>query len=309
MIEALWEAIRRTGCEAQRRVDATHPLDLYVDYRLPGRPGLLLVTRQRPPTPIQARSISIETGTRPDGRWSVRLTLEAPALYPVFRELCYDIVNSLRSGVPDERAAAAFLERLDRWRRLLERGANSFSEDKARGLIAELIVLRRVVLPELGREAAVESWTGPRGMPQDFTMSGGRRLEVKATQRDPHAIHINGLHQLDPGPDTLNLLTVGMERSTRDAAGSTSVRALVDKLRYELEGAPAALDAFKHLLTLTGWSPEAEPSPCFVRPQDIRGFTVDDDFPRLTAGTVPRGIIEASYEIQLGTPSWIEDVM
>ena len=307
MIEALWYAIRRTGYEAQRRVDAAHPLDLYADYRFPERPGLVLFTKQRPPTPVQARSITIETGKRPDGRWSVRLTLEAPALYPVFRELCHDIVKALRTGVSDERAAAAFLERLERWRRLLERGANGFSEEKARGLIAELIVFRRIVLPEFGPEVAVESWTGPRGMPQDFTLAGRQRLEVKATQRDPRTIRINGLHQLDPGPDTLTLLAVGMERSTRDATGSISVQGLVDLIRQELEGAPAATDAFEDLLTLTGWSPEAEPSPCFVRPQDIRGFAVTEDFPRLTAETVPPGIIEASYEVQLGTPSWIED--
>ena len=38
-IEELWTTLRREAVEAQRRVDATHPLDLYADFEPPDRPG------------------------------------------------------------------------------------------------------------------------------------------------------------------------------------------------------------------------------------------------------------------------------
>jgi len=52
-IEELWTSLRRESVEAQRRVDATHPLDLYVDFEQPDRPGLVLFCDERPNAPLR----------------------------------------------------------------------------------------------------------------------------------------------------------------------------------------------------------------------------------------------------------------
>ena len=303
MLEALWHAIRQGGCEAQRRVDETHPLDIYADYRLPDRPGLMLVTAQRPPDHYAPKAISLEAGHRADGRWSLRMTLEVPTLLPVFRELCRDVVEATRTGVADRHAASAFLDRLERWRRLLEKGSDGLSTEEARGLIGELAVLRAVILPCLPPAEAVGTWTGPLGLPQDFLLPDGTHLEVKAVGRHADSVRISSLAQLDPGPDTLRLLTVGMERTGVQATGAVTVASLAENIRVALDPSPSAVADFDNLLAFAGWSRDRDSEPHAVRLGLISAHEVDEGFPRLTPATVPDGILEASYLVRLPQPS------
>lgn len=303
MLEELWQAIRQGGCEAQRRVDETHPLDIYADYRLPDRPGLMLVTAQRPPDHYVPRAISLDTGHRADGRWTLRMTLEVPTLLPVFRELCRDVVEASRTGVKDRQAASAFLDRIERWRRLLEKGSGGLSTEEARGLIGELAVLRTVILPALPPTEAVGTWTGPLGLPQDFLLPDGSHLEVKAVGRHADSVRISSLAQLDPGGSNLRLLTVGMERTGREAPGAVTVASLAAGVRKVLSESPSAVADFDSLLSFSGWSPDRDAEPYPVHLGMIREYFVDDAFPRLTPGTVPDGILDASYVVRLPQPT------
>jgi len=97
-IENLWNALRRGGSEAQRRVDAAHPLDLYADFEQPDRPGLVLFCQGKPPDAPSLKAIEIVRRQREDGRWSLRILLDEPQLLPVFAELCRDIIESPETG-------------------------------------------------------------------------------------------------------------------------------------------------------------------------------------------------------------------
>jgi len=308
MIEGLWETLRESSTSVQQRVDATHPLDLYADFQPPDRPGLLLLTSQRPPERPQAKSISIHVGHRPDGRWALRLVLEVPALLPVFAELCTDIIEATRQGVSESEGATAVLERLDRWRRLLERGAASFSADEARGLLGELIVLRAVVLPEYSPDEAVVAWTGPLRQVHDFLLPSGERIEVKAIGHTAQTARINGLDQLESGHDPLMLVAVRLEKTSPDATGAQTIASISEAIREELSQSPTALDIFDRLLRRTGWSEAAEPQPFAARVAAIEGYAVDTGFPRLITTTVPSGVMDADYTIQLPQPDRYWDV-
>jgi Putative PD-(D/E)XK family member, (DUF4420) len=303
-IESLWAALRIEGKPArQRRVDATHPLDLYVDFEPPDRPGLLLVTAEKPPHLLTARSISLAIGHRADGRWSLRMTLEVPALLPVFTALCHDVVEATRSGVPDSRAASAFLGRIERWRRLLDKDASDLSGSAALGLIGELTVLLSVILPGLTPLDAVSSWTGPLGTPQDFILPSGQRLEVKAIDRHASTVRINGLTQLDPGADPLKLVVVRLETTAALAEGVMTLAGIVAVARELLADPPQALENFDRLLAFTGWSPARDPGTVAVRVSSIEGHVVNDEFPRLMPSLVHARITDASYVIRLPEPT------
>src|SRR4051794_34242550 len=108
-IEDLWGALHGAATGAQRRVDATHPLELYADFEQPGHPGLVLFCQTRPPEALPLKAIRIERRRRHDGWWSLRVSLEEPRLLPVFAELCRDIIDFTRSGVEPARASGAVL--------------------------------------------------------------------------------------------------------------------------------------------------------------------------------------------------------
>lgn len=298
-IEELWASLHVKATGAQRRVDATHPLDLYADFEPPDRPGLVLFSQVRPPDSPELRTIGIERRQREDGRWSLRILLEEPQLLPVFAELCRDIIEFSRTGVDPQRAAGPVLSRIERWRSLMQPRTAVLGRSELRGLIGELLVLERFVLPVLGADAAVLAWTGPLGADQDFQLPNGVRIEVKALDRDADRVRINGLGQLDGRGDPLQLAAVRIEDTGRDAADSITASGLIGRLRESFTEAPAALQGFNALLRFAGWDDAADSSAVAVRLDRIDLHEIDADFPRLIAATVPNGIADASYVIVL----------
>lgn len=298
-IEELWNSLRRESVEAQRRVDAAHPLDLYADFEQPDRPGLILFCDERPNDAPSLKAIAIERRRRPDGRWSMRVYLEEPRLLPVFAELCRDIIEFTRH-VPDGAPPSGLvLSRIERWRSLMQAQPAGLSRSQLRGLIGELLVLERELLPLIEPDEAVSSWTGPLGTSQDFRLPDGRKLEVKALDRGAHQVQINGLDQLDSGGDSLQLLIVRLEDTGVEADGAITAVRLVEQLRGRLGEAPNALERFETLLRFVGWDDAADSQAVAVRLIRIERFEVDGGFPRLTPGTVPAAVIDATYKIML----------
>lgn len=298
-IEDLWSSLRREAIETQRRVDATHPLDLYADFEPPDKPGLVLICDERPSDAPAMQAIGIERRHRHDGRWSMRVFLEEPRLLPVFTELCRDIVEftrgNSRSGLP----SGLVLSRIARWRSLMQSQPQGLTRSQLRGLIGELLVLERELLPRLTPDQAVSAWTGPLGASQDFRLPEGAKLEVKAIDRHADRVRINGLEQLDGGGDPLQLVLVRLEDTGTDAEGALTARQLITRLRARLEDSPAALQSFELLLSFVGWVDTADTDSVVVRLDRCEYHDVAGDFPRLVAGNVSSGVVEATYEILL----------
>src|SRR5882762_1927211 len=302
-IEELWTSLRREAVEAQRRVDAIHPLDLYADFEPPDRPGLILVCDERPNDAPEMQAIGIERRRRQDGRWSMRMFLEEPRLLPVFAELCRDIVEFTRHNAQSALPSGLVLSRIERWRSLMQPQPAGLSRAQIRGLIGELLVLERELLPVLLPDLAVSAWTGPLGASQDFRLPDGRKLEVKAVDRHSDRVKINGLDQLDSGGDPLQLVVVRLEDTGINAEGAITAAGLIAQLRVLLNQAPAALQTFEVLLRFAGWVDAVDTDSVAVRLARIDRYEVGDGFPRLTAATVPGGITEATYEILLPQPA------
>jgi Putative PD-(D/E)XK family member, (DUF4420) len=298
-IEELWSSLHREAAGAQRRVDATHPLDLYVDFEKPDRPGIVLFCRERPNNAPQLKAIKIERLQRQDGRWSMRIFLEEPRLLPVFAELCRDIIEFTRGNVDRTLPSGLVLSRIERWRNLMQPQSAGLSRSELRGLIGELLVLENQLLPVLGPDQAVSAWTGPFGTSQDFQLPDGLKLEVKALDRNADRVQINGLDQLDAGGDPLQLVAVRLEDTGPKAEGALTPLRLVTRIRKGLSDAPMAVEAFEILLRFVGWEDAMDTGTVIVRLDRIDRHNVDDSFPRLTAATVPRAVADASYTIVL----------
>ena len=119
-IEALWAGLRLAGAAAQRRIDADHPCDLYADMDAAGRVGLVAVCVGRPVQPPPLSAIAVDVGEREDGRFTLRYSLHRASLLPIFAHFCEDIVR-ISALKNDSDCGDVMLERLKRWRALLER--------------------------------------------------------------------------------------------------------------------------------------------------------------------------------------------
>jgi hypothetical protein len=299
-IEELWQELsRHQGGPHQRRVDPAHPHDLYADFESPNTVGLVAVTVVKPASLRPLRALTLDVGSRSDGRWSLRIALTEPLLRPVFAALCEDIVSFTRGGVNAADLPTAVLSRIERWRTLLERGQSGLDESTLRGLMGELLVLDRHILEMLPPEEALNTWRGPMGAPQDFLLPNGSRIEVKAIGRAAKTVQIHGLDQLDPGADQLTLAIVRVASTGVAAPGSVSVPKLIDQLRARLMAHPVALDLFAKRLAEVGWHdhPSHHEYSMYLLSIEIRN--VDATFPRLISSSVPAGVVGADYTVIL----------
>ncbi len=299
-IEQLWNELRvSSGGSRQRRVDASHPLDLYADFEAPDRPGLVAVCGTRAAETRPLRALNIEQGVRADGRWSLRIVLHEPQLLAVFAALCRDIIAFTRTGIDEATLSSAVIGRIDRWRNLLERDGTGLDESVLRGLIGELFVLKTELLPTLTPSVAVKAWTGPHGSPQDFLLPSGVRIEVKTIGRAADTIRVNGLGQLNAGNDPLVLMVVRAEVTGASAPGAATVPLLVSQLRTQLAQDPDALVDFDAALASAGWHEHPSHDSFALRPAAIEAHDVDIHFPRLTHASVPAGVEDVNYSIVL----------
>lgn len=209
------------------------------------------------------------------------------------------LVRDVASGLS---AAEAVHRTLARWRRFWGAAPDEgLTAEAARGLFGELWFLLVWLLPH-GAEM-VDRWVGAAGARHDFQWPT-LAIEVKTTTSIRGHIHrINGLDQLDPperGP--LRLFSL---RVREEPAATNSLVTVITGIRDVIAGDAARLDLFDDALAAVGYSSAHEERHAEQRFRVVqeRLFRVEDDFPRLSVGSlrdgVPRGIERVDYDVNL----------
>lgn len=218
-----------------------------------------------------------------------------------FNLVATDLLNRLSEGAAPVDALKATLAR---WRRFWSAAeGEGLSAEGIRGLFGELYFLLVWLLPmDLG---LIQAWVGPAGARNDF-QTDSVSIEAKTTASVRGRVHtINGIDQLDP-PDHGNLLLYSL-RIREEPASVNSLVTLVDGITKELVGSDDLLTEFEAQLALAHYSPLHTDRYREVRFRvvDERVYTVEKDFPRLTArllaNGVPPGVERVDYEINLDT--------
>jgi hypothetical protein len=124
-------------------------------------------------------------------------------------------------------------------------------------------------------------------------------MEVKTIGRDATKVRINGLSQLDAGPDPLVLVVVRAEATGATAPGAVTAPGMVSRVAAALSDDPDASAAFESALASLGWHEHPSHEMVALRPVQFDAYDVNSQFPRLTSGTVPDGVNDADYSIVL----------
>ncbi len=300
MVEGLWAGLRLAGAAAQRRVNVDHPCDLYADVDGEGRVGLVAICASRPVQPPVLSAIAVEIGERDDGRFTLRYSLQRLSLLPIFAQFCEDIIRtSARTPADGTGCCTTMLERLKRWRALLERDQAGLSRSELLGLIGELLTLEQRLLPKLGTEAAVKAWRGPFGASHDFLLPDGSRAEVKTIGWQADRVRISSLAQLDldAGPITLVVVRVQVLADCRYEAITAPI--LVERLRVAVSASIDAATIFDDALAAFGWHEHPRHHEVGVRIVRVDAHEVNYSFPRLTTSMVPTGVSDVTYDAEL----------
>jgi len=305
LVETLWaDLLQQRDRPIYRRVDAVHPLDLYAGLDAEDERLLMLICDEEPKESPAYDALDVHHGRRHDGRWALVIRLLKQDLAAPFGRLCQDLIDGTRYDSPETAGPDFLLRRLARWRKLMELMHGGFSDVAARGLIGELSFLEATAIPRFGVEAAVRGWVGPEGSPQDFRVAG-YVVEVKTCALGSDTVTIASLDQLDAGTAPLYLVIVRLSPSSRQSPGAFTLTDLVERVRSVVGDVPARSE-FEMRLANTGFDEQNTSANVYYELHENRAFAVSAMFPRLTRSTVPAGIREASYLIELSVCSRFE---
>ena len=250
-----------------------------------------------------ARSFEVRRVVFPDNPpnyLTIQLVLTDPQYKDIFITLVQDIVDHISLIVCEREAFEAFIVRLRRWQTFLEKhGIQGLSDIAQRGLFGELWCLKCLLLPRIGLQQGIYSWTGPEGTPQDFQLEGCN-IEVKTTiTKQPQKLEIANERQLDD-TDIANLILLHISLSTSREQG-IKLPTLVDEIRRSLSSVPLVKASFNTLLFEVGY---LDIHAAFYMEKsyivkECNYYKVENDFPRITETELINGIGDVRYSINI----------
>lgn len=211
-----------------------------------------------------------------------RLTIDADGIEYEAYSFLQSVADQLQQG---EDMARALHVALAGYRDLLARTPR-LSEDEEIGLFGELIALGRLIT-NLGEDAALAAWLGPRSEEHDFVLPDGD-VEVKTTKADRRVHVIHGAGQLTPAPGRpLHLMSIQITRAGAATRGRT-LPEVIEDIRGRLRRGRTDFDGKLDSLGWDGRRAESLYTTRFILRSEPAFYAVDDAFPAITAAGLAR---------------------
>ena len=307
-IRAVWASLPRPAGQTGWQVIAIHPeahFPIMAGVHLPeGVEGLLVdVPADAMPAGVEYPEASgFEVTPERLGRTRsspVRICLTRggrgnPDLFAILAE---DVAMRVASQPDAAGAVHALLARIRSWQTFMRHHEGErMSEPEETGLAGELLLLEAALIPGADIAMAIDCWRGPLGALHDFRL-GQVAIEVKATASPRNSIRITSFDQLDDsGLSALFLAVVRLGTGT-----GRTLPELVDRQRTRVRaGAPTHEHALDERLLSAGYV--GAHAPLYTRrfvAETIRYYRVGAGFPRLIRSTVPDGVAEGAYDVEL----------
>lgn len=236
-----------------------------------------------------------------DRGWNwIAIRRDGGASLDLFETMIVDLFRVARQNEdrPAETLPGTLLARIRGWQDFMKRaGSKILGAEREIGLFGELATI--VSLLDLGLAAAgiIDSWQGPEDALHDFRIGSGV-IEVKAAVSGLHA-RIGSLDQLDDGLVSPLILAFVLLRRSDDGC---TLPELAASIATRLQDDVVTLRRFELKLMQAGFLQQfADLYSTCLGLVKIDLHRVESDFPRLTNATVPAGIRQASYEIDLAS--------
>lgn len=255
-----------------------------ISIRLPQTDGLEMIARTIP-----------EFGSQ---KVAIQLALKNLDAADIFYRFVDDILVRLIGLAGELEAINMLVGRVRQWQRfMLDSSQKDLSVESQVGLYAELWMLR--MLLEHNKFFDLNAWTGPAMARQDFSFPHVS-IEVKGTlQGASPAMKISSESQLDvPSGVTLLICWCSLERKRSQGETLGSIVSSISEILGL--GSPRYYD-FENLLNLAGYEKESASKygDFGFNLCEQAFFLVSDNFPRITRMSLPNGISNVQYSLQV----------
>jgi hypothetical protein len=250
------------------------------------------------------QGFSVKT-TRSGNNDYVQITAADRGLPPLFLKLVEYVLERVTSSTSADEGSEQLIRSIEEYRRFVGQRRGRLSEALVRGTFAELLFLRAIITAGMSMEDAVTAWRGPWAKAglgvHDFTFADGRGIEVKSTHQPPGTVRVSSPSQLVPSDQPLDLLVLPVEDAPDGSTATISFRAYVqetgDLIATAGPGPADKWDAALEALTLD-LSDEWYDRYRFL-PGEWRRFAVTQGFPHLDIPSLPSGIVDVRYSLEL----------
>jgi len=250
------------------------------------------------------QGFSVKT-TRSGNNDYVQITSSDRGLPPLFIKLAEYILERVATTSTVDEGIEVLIRSIEEYRRFIGQRRGRLSEEQVRGTFAELLLLRTIINAGIRAEDVVNAWRGPWAKAglgvHDFTFANGRGIEVKSTHQPPGTIRVSSPSQLVPSGQPLDLLVLPVEDAPDDSHAAIAFRQYAQETGEAIATAgpiavakwDAALEAV-NLDLADEWYDKYR-----FLPGEWRRFKVIEGFPHLDIPSLPAGIIDVHYSLEL----------
>lgn len=266
------------------------------------RPGLLVRFHSkdlpRMPKPSSGRGFSFEKvvqfGPQSHG---LPIILGDTSVADIFAMMGSDLIAIIQNSDGKVPAIELVLNRITLWRHFLQRRGGRMTDEEVRGLFGELQVFERL-LGTIGSEGAVAAWHGPDRELLDFHLPS-HYLEAKTWRVDSGArVSISHPNQLAVDPNR-PIYVVAVQVSVGGSGGQT-ISEYIKEVRSKVTG--LAVQRFDELVAAYGYiDSQAMEYPDKFTALSVCAYEVRVGFPFIDSRTVPGGIADLRYAIEIGS--------
>lgn len=187
---------REKSALAFRRINSTHPSDLYLGYNENGGKALVIVEISDEKKVESSQIIHTQLYLREDGKTSLEFVLKDNKFETMFYRLCEDIITST-SNVKRGIVIGFVIKRWNAWKTAFQKlSGERLSDMSIMGLIGELTFMEQVMIPKYGIDRSIVAWEGPDGGHKDYVINS-TWYEIKSTTLSSDTVKISSIEQLD----------------------------------------------------------------------------------------------------------------
>jgi hypothetical protein len=244
---------------------------------------------------VELNEINIVIHDIGNGLFTIILKLLEPLKYELFYFLSSDLINHLANETPI--SASKLKRRLQYWIDLWKKkNIREMPLIAQMNLFSELIVLFDLIAPKKGIELAILSWRGPDKDKQDFDLTD-YLIEVKSfLSTAKKSLKISSAEQLTVRSQPIKLVAIQLSQNPNHGHSIFDLlnmnKSIIEELSTETYG------LFYSKLYELGFSNQNDAAIKF-NVVSITSYNVYDDFPVISATTLPDGIDSIEYTIKI----------
>ena len=275
------------------RVSVDHPLELYLGKNEKGYLTLRFNGDFVPTKVIGTNLIEVKQ-VKTSKYNSILFSYLSEDNFTLFYHFCEDMITETENYQGDE-GYKEIVNRYSQWKKMFTGNNKILTENEVLGLIGELLFLKNIAIPTYGSTDGLNSWSGPEPTHKDFSYKNDW-YEIKSINTFKSSVSISSLEQLDSELEG-HLVVYSFEKMSPSFAG-ISLNKLVSEILRDL-AFDTDKDIFLAKLKQVGYAYNEIYDNYVFNLIKKDSYLVNNEFPRIKADDLQKGIIKVQYEILL----------